>query len=73
MYGESGDLEGIRKILDTVPCCAILLEMIQGEGGVLVQDKAFVQGLAQLAGEHKLSLAEILRLRLSLTEALTLS
>lgn len=56
VYGESGDLEGIQKILDTVPCCAILLEMIQGEGGVLVQDKAFVQGLAQLASEHKLLL-----------------
>ncbi|MDY4167030.1 MAG: acetylornithine transaminase [Fournierella sp.] len=56
VYGESGDLEGIRKILDEVPCCAVLLEMIQGEGGVLVQDKAFVQGLAQLASEHKLLL-----------------
>ena len=56
VYVEPGDLDGARQILDSVPCCAILLETIQGEGGVQVMDPEFVCGLAALAAQRGLLL-----------------
>ena len=55
-YVEAGDLEGAKNILDSVPCCAVLLETIQGEGGVQVMEPSFVAGLARLAAERGLLL-----------------
>lgn len=56
VHGEAGDLAGAEKLLDSVPCCAILLEIVQGEGGVQVLDKEFVTGLAKLAARRELLL-----------------
>lgn len=56
VHGEVGDLAGVEKLLDSVPCCAILLEIVQGEGGVQVLDKEFVTGLAKLAARRELLL-----------------
>ena len=50
LYAEAGDLEGIRTLLDG-SVCAVMLEMVQGEGGVIPMDEGFVQGLAQLCRE----------------------
>lgn len=50
LYAEAGDLEGIRALLDGF-VCAVMLEMVQGEGGVIPMDEEFVKGLAQLCGE----------------------
>ena len=50
LYAEAGDLEGIRALLDG-SVCAVMLEMVQGEGGVIPMDEEFVKGLAQLCGE----------------------
>lgn len=50
LYAEAGDLEGIRALLDG-SVCAVMLEMVQGEGGVIPMDEGFVKGLAQLCGE----------------------
>ncbi len=51
---EAGDLSGAEQIVSSVPCCAVLLETVQGEGGVNVLDPAFVRGLAALAWEKGL-------------------
>ena len=50
LYAEAGDLEGIRALLDG-SVCAVMLEMVQGEGGVIPMDEGFVKGLAQLCRE----------------------
>lgn len=50
LYAEAGDLEGIRALLDG-SVCAVMLEMVQGEGGVIPMDEEFVKGLAQLCRE----------------------
>ena len=50
LYAEAGELEGIRALLDG-SVCAVMLEMVQGEGGVIPMDEEFVKGLAQLCGE----------------------
>lgn len=50
LYAQAGDLEGIQALLDG-SVCAVMLEMVQGEGGVIPMDEGFVQGLAQLCRE----------------------
>ena len=50
LYARAGDLAGIQALLDG-SVCAVMLEMVQGEGGVIPMDEGFVQGLAQLCRE----------------------
>ena len=44
----AGDLAGVRSLLDTYPTAAVLIEVVQGEGGVIPLDAAFVQELSAL-------------------------
>ncbi len=46
------DLEDAKAQLKAYKCAAVMIECIQGEGGVNVLDAAFVQGLAALAAEN---------------------
>ena len=48
---EPNDLADARAQLAAHKCAAVMIECIQGEGGVKVMDAAFVQGLAALAKE----------------------
>ena len=50
LYAQAGDLAGVQALLDG-SVCAVMLEMVQGEGGVIPMDEGFVQGLAQLCRE----------------------
>ena len=50
LYAQAGDLAGIQALLDG-SVCAVMLEMVLGEGGVIPMDEGFVQGLAQLCRE----------------------
>ena len=50
LYAQAGDLAGIQALLDG-SVCAVMLEMVQGEGGVIPMDEGFVQSLAQLCRE----------------------
>lgn len=50
LYAQAGDLAGIQALLDG-SVCAVMLEMVQGEGGVIPMDEDFVKGLAQLCRE----------------------
>ena len=50
VYTTAGDIEGLRELVDR-HTCAIMLELIQGEGGVRPLDKAMVQALAKLCQE----------------------
>ena len=54
-YVAHGDLEGVKKAIDG-ETCAIMVEPIQGEGGVKLPPPGFLQGLRQLCNEHKLLL-----------------
>ncbi len=47
------DLDALRRAI-TPRTVAILLEPVQGEGGVRVASEAFVRGIRQLADAHKL-------------------
>ncbi len=44
----AGDLDGVRRLLDTYPTAAVMVEIVQGEGGVIPLDEHFVKELSAL-------------------------
>jgi predicted acetylornithine/succinylornithine family transaminase len=55
LYAPFGDLDAVRKLVDD-ETCAILIEPVQGEGGIRIPPDGFLQGLRQLADERDLLL-----------------
>ncbi len=51
VYAPFNDLDAVREKVDS-ETCAILVEPIQGEGGVRIPDPEFLQGLRKLADEQ---------------------
>ncbi len=51
-HAPAGDLAAVERLLRTYPTAGILIECIQGEGGVVPLDPSFVQGLAKLCEEQ---------------------
>lgn len=54
-YAPFNDLEAVRSLVDD-ETCAILLEPVQGEGGVNIADPGFLRGLRQLCDERNMLL-----------------
>ena len=54
-YSRMNDLEGVRSLIDN-ETCGIMIEPVQGEGGVRIPDPDFLQGLRDLCDEHDLLL-----------------
>ena len=52
----AGDLEGLKALVEEVPTAGILLECIQGEGGVVPLSAEFVRGVAKLCAEKDIPL-----------------
>ena len=47
LYAEPNDAASVKSACSNGTVCAVLMELIQGEGGVLPLDKAFVQEVAR--------------------------
>lgn len=56
VYAEPGDLEGLKRLVSENKCAAIMLEVVQGEGGVVALDSDFVVGASKLAQDNDLVL-----------------
>jgi predicted acetylornithine/succinylornithine family transaminase len=54
-YAPFGDLDAAAKLIDG-ETCALLLEPIQGEGGINLPPAGYLEGLRELADRHKLLL-----------------
>jgi acetylornithine/succinyldiaminopimelate/putrescine aminotransferase len=54
-YAPFGDLEAVRRLMDA-ETCALLVEPIQGEGGVNLAPPGYLEGLRELADQHHLLL-----------------
>ena len=55
VYAPFGDLDAVARLIDD-ETAAILIEPIQGEGGVRIPPDGFLAGLRQLADQHELLL-----------------
>jgi len=51
-HAEFNNLESVKALISKEKTCAVVVEPIQGEGGVLPADKDFLQGLRELCDEH---------------------
>ena len=51
-YADANDLEGLKKLASEVKPAGILIECVQGEGGVLPLQKDFVKGIADLCAKE---------------------
>ncbi len=47
-FADLGDLEGVARLLDEHPTCAVLVEPVQGEGGIVPVPDDFLAGLREL-------------------------
>jgi predicted acetylornithine/succinylornithine family transaminase len=54
-YAPFGDLDAAARLIDG-ETCAILVEPIQGEGGINLPPTGYLEGLRELADKHKLML-----------------
>lgn len=54
-YAAANDIEDMKRKIDDATC-AVMMEMIQGEGGVLPLDKEFVQATAEICKEKDILL-----------------
>ncbi len=55
VYSPFNDIEALKANI-TDRTCAIMLELVQAEGGVRIADPAFIEGVAALCEEHNLLL-----------------
>ena len=56
VHAAANDFDEIQTLVKTHKCCAVMLELVQGEGGVTALDKAYVKQVAKLAKEQDLLL-----------------
>ena len=55
VYAEAGDIDALAALVDS-RTCAVMLELVQGEGGVVPLDAAYVQAVRALCDEKDLVL-----------------
>src|SRR5262249_49769468 len=55
VYAPFGDIDAVKALVDA-ETCAILVEPIQGEGGINLPPEDYLQGLRSLADKHQLLL-----------------
>ena len=56
VYAEPNDLADLEQLIKTNKCAAVMMEVVQGEGGVMPLDEAYVKGAAKLCEEYDLLL-----------------
>ncbi len=56
VYAIANDLEDVKRLADENKCCAVMFEVVQGEGGVRPLTNEFLKGLEAFAKEKDLLL-----------------
>lgn len=54
VYAEANNIDSVRELADANGCAAIMMETIQGEGGVLPLTDEFVKGVFEIAKEKNM-------------------
>lgn len=54
VYAEANNAESVRKLAEENNCVAIMMELVQGEGGVCKLDKEFVDEVKKIADEKEM-------------------
>ena len=56
VHATANDFEEIESLCKTNPACAVMIEIVQGEGGVNALDKSYVQKLYKFCNERDILL-----------------
>lgn len=56
LYADVGDRAGLERLLKEHPCVAIMIECVQGEGGVMPIGQAFADDIRALAEQYQVLL-----------------
>ena len=56
LYADVGDRDGLERLLKEHPCAAIMIECVQGEGGVMPIGQAFADDIRALAEQYQVLL-----------------
>ena len=56
VHATANDFDEMQALVKTHKCCAVMVELVQGEGGVMALDKTYVKKLETLARENDLLL-----------------
>ena len=56
VYAEANNIEDIKKLCSENKCCAVMFEVVQGEGGVNPLDKDYLTALSEFAKEQDILL-----------------
>ncbi len=56
VHTPAGDIEALKSLIATHKTAAILLECVQGEGGVIALDKEYVTAVAEIAAKEDILL-----------------
>lgn len=56
VHATANDIEDLQRIVQTQKCCGVMIELVQGEGGVMALDKEYVQAVAALCQKEDLLL-----------------
>ena len=56
VHAKANDIEDVKRLASENKCCAVMFEVVQGEGGVRPLDNSFLQELERFARENDLLL-----------------
>ncbi len=56
VYAEPNDLQDLEQLIKANKCAAVMMEVVQGEGGVMPLDEAYVKSAAKLCEQYDLLL-----------------
>ena len=56
VFAAANDIEEMKALVSKHKCCGIMMELVQGEGGVMALDKEYVSAVQELAKEEDLLL-----------------
>ena len=56
VYAEPNDLQDLEQLIKANKCAAVMMEVVQGEGGVMPLDEVYVKGAEKLCEQYDLLL-----------------
>lgn len=56
LYADAGDLDGVKTLVNENKVAAIMIETVQGEGGVVPLDADFIKGIEKLCKDEDILL-----------------
>ena len=55
-YAEANDFNQLKAVAEANNCCAVMMELVQGEGGVMKLDEGFVKEVADFCNKNDILL-----------------